>query len=341
MKYIVIDRPGGYNQLKLKEAADLHPASGQIIVNVKAAGISYAESIVRMGLYQSAKKHGYPITPGFEFSGTVGELGDGVTEFKVSQNVFGVNFFDCYASQVRVPVGQLFAIPPGLSMSQAASFAVSYLTAWYAVFKMGQATPGMIVLVHSAAGGVGIALTQVLKMLGCTVIGVVGASAKVEISRQAGCAQVIDKSTEPLWATAAKHAPNGFDLIFDSTGVDTLKEGYRLLRPTGRLISYGFGAMLPKTGYLNFISLAWNYFKSPRFNPIHMADENKSVMAFNLSFLFDRQDLLTEGMQTILTWLKEGKIRSLPVKEYPFTEVAQAQRDIESGCTVGKLALTF
>lgn len=341
MKRIVIISPGGYDRITMQESPDLHPSTGQVVVNVKAAGISYAESIVRMGLYQSAKKHGYPITPGFEFSGTVAEIGSNVKEFTVGQSVFGVNFFECYATQVCVPVGRLFVVPPGLTLSQSASFAVSFLTAWYAAVKIGQTSSGMIILVHSAAGGVGMALTQVLRLLGCSVVGVVGSSVKVENARNAGCSQVIDKGTESLWVAAKKYAPHGFDLIFDSTGVATLKEGYRNLKPTGRLISYGFGAMLPKTGHLNFISLAWNYFKSPRFNPIHMADDNKSVMAFNLSFLFDRQDLLAEGMRTILTWFQEGKVKPLPVKEYHYTEVVKAQRDIESGQTSGKLVLKF
>ncbi len=339
MKRIVITRPGGYDRLTIQDSPDLHAAPGQVIVNVKAVGVSYGECIIRMGLYKSAKKHGYPITPGFEFSGTVAEVGADVTGFTVGQHVFGVSLFNGYATQVSVPKEQLFPVPNGFSMQQAAAFPVSFLTAWYAAVEIGQAERGMTALVHSAAGGVGIALVQVLRTLGCTVIGVVGSTSKVETARRAGCHQVIDKSAEPLWTAAEKYSPYGFDLIFDSTGVNTLKDGYRHLKPTGRLISYGFGAMLPRGGRVNFVKLAWNYLRSPRFNPIRMADDNKSVMAFNLSFLFDRKDILAQGMKVLLDWLQQGKIKPLPVTEYAFADVAKAHRDLESGTTIGKLVL--
>lgn len=339
MKHIVFKRPGGYDQIAVQESPDLHPIEGQVVVNVKAAGVSYGECIIRMGLYKSAKKHGYPITPGFEFSGTVAEVGTDVKNFTVGQEVFGVSWFGAYATQVRVPKEHLFPTPNGLSMQQAATFPVSFITAWYATVKLGQAAPGMTALVHSAAGGVGMALVQILKAKNCTVMGVVGSPKKVDAARSNGCDYVIDKSTEPLWVTAKKHAPQGYDLVFDSTGVETLKEGYRHLKLTGRLVTYGFASMLPRSGRLNFISLAIKFFKSPRFNPIRMADDNKSVMAFNLSFLFDRKDILAEGMSTLLDMLRAHRIRPLPVTEYAFTDYANALRALESGTSTGKLAL--
>lgn len=341
MKRVVIQRPGWYGQVSIQESPDLHPAEGQVVVNVKAVGVGYGDCIIRMGLYKSAKMHGYPITPGFEFSGTVSEIGAGVTGFTVGQSVFGVSLFNGYATQVCIPAHQLFAMPKELTAVQAAAFPASFITAWYAVVKLGQATHGMTALVHSAAGGVGMALVQILKANGCTVIGVVGSSKKIAAARSNGCDYVIDKSTEPLWPTVEKYAPNGFDLVFDSNGVSTMKEGYRHLKLTGRLVTYGFASMLPRSGRLNFIALAIKFFKSPRFNPIRMAEDNKSVMAFNLSFLFDRRDILAEGMRTILNLLQQGKIKPLPVTEYALTDVVKAHQAIESGKTVGKLALVM
>ncbi len=339
MKHIVFQRPGGYDQVTIQESPDLHPTKGQIVVNVEYAGMTYAECIIRMGLYQSAKRHSYPITPGFEFSGTVSEIGAGVSGFTTGQRVFGVSWFGAFASQVCVPAYQLFPIPQELSTVQAATFTTAFLTAWFAAIKLGQSTYSMTALVHSAAGGVGSALVQVLKANGCTVIGVVGSSNKIEAAKNVGCAEVIDKSTEPLWTAAKKYALNGYDLVFDSTGVETLKEGYRHLAPTGRLITYGFASMLPKSGRLNFVALAIKFFKSPRFNPIRMADENKSVMAFNLSFLFDRKDVLKEGMSALLELLHQGHITPLPVTEYAFADVTNALRALESGTSTGKLVL--
>lgn len=341
MKHIVISRPGGYDQVTIQESPDLHPSQDQVVVNVEYAGMTYAECIIRMGLYRSAKKHGYPITPGFEFAGTVAEIGTGVTNFTTDQRVFGVSWFGAFASQVCVPAHQLFPIPKELSMVQAATFPSAFLTAWYAAVKLGHATHGMTALVHSAAGGVGSALVQILKSSGCTVIGVVGTSKKIEAAKNAGCAEVIDKSAEPLWVAAKKYTPNGYDLVFDSTGVETLKQGYRHLAPTGKLITYGFASMLPKSGRLSPIALAIKFLQSPRFNPIRMADENKSVMAFNLSFLFGRKDILKEGMSSLTALLEQHLITPLSVTEYAFTDVTKALRALESGTSVGKLALAI
>lgn len=339
MKRIVITHPGGYDRIKIEETPDLKPSEGQVVVNVEYAGLSYAEIIIRLGLYQSAKKHGYPITPGFEFSGTVKETGSGVTNLTVGQRVFGVSWFGAYATQVCVPSHQVFPVPTELTMIQAATFPAVFLTAWYAAIKLSQATQSMTALVHSAAGGVGMALTQILAAHGCTIIGVVGSSEKVSSAKNIGCREVINKSAESLWTSAERYAPKGFDLIFDSTGVETLKDDYRHLKPTGRLISYGFASMLPKSGRLNYLALATKFFRSPRFNPIHMADENKSVMAFNLSFLFDRHDILQEGMSTLLDMLNKGRIKPLPVTEFAFSAVVDAHKMLESGRSSGKLAL--
>lgn len=339
MKHVVFQRPGGYNNVTIQESPDLHPTEGQVVVNVKAVGVGYGDCIIRMGLYKSAQNHGYPITPGFEYAGTVAEIGVGVTGFTVGQPVFGVSLFNGYATQVCIPAHQLFIMPKELTAAQAAAFPSSFITAWYAVVKLGQATKNMTALVHSAAGGVGMALVQILKASGCTVIGVVGSSKKIDAARSNGCDHVIDKSAEPLWLTVEKYAPKGLDLVFDSNGVSTMREGYRHLKLTGRLVTYGFASMLPKSGRLNFVALAIKFFKSPRFNPIRMAEDNKSVMAFNLSFLFDRKDILTESMTALMEMLRNGSIKPLPVTEYAFADYEKALRDIESGKTTGKLAL--
>lgn len=340
MKRIVITKPGGYERLTIQNVPDLDPEVGQVVVNVEVVGANYADCIVRMGLYSSAKKYvGYPITPGFEFAGHVAKVGS-AAGFQIGQPVFGVSLFNSYASQVAVPAHQVWPLPDGLSMAQAATFPVAFLTGWYAALKLGQASSGMNALVHSAAGGVGSALVQILKLCGCRVLGVVGKADKVEVARSMGCDVVVDKGSEPLWTKAEEFAPHGFDLIFDATGPATLKAGYRHLAPMGKLVTYGFHSMLPRTGGRpNILKLAWDYWRMPRFNPLRMTDANKSIMAFNLSYLFQQRAVLDEGIHQIFTWLQEKRIRPLPVTEFDWHHVAEVHRQLESGRTVGRLAL--
>lgn len=135
-----------------------------------------------------------------------------------------------------VPRGQLLRRPEALTAEQAAGFPAVALTAWWALFELAHPRRGSNVLVHSAAGGVGSMLVQLAKVAGCRVVGVVGAPHKVEPVRQLGADAVIDKSREPLWATAEKLAPQGFDVVLDANGVSTLGGSYRHLAPAGKLV---------------------------------------------------------------------------------------------------------
>lgn len=341
MKKIVIHKPGGYSQLQLEEAPDLVPADGEVVVEVKASGVNYADVIIRWGFYESAKQLvGWPITPGFEFSGVVKEVGRHHSSFKTGDKVFGVTLFNAYASQVKIPEQQLFKLPAGLSFEQAAGIPAVYLTAYHALFQNVVTRKGMTALIHSAAGGVGSALVQMCKIHGIITIGVVGSSHKISVLKDLGCDHVIDKSKEDLWKKVKALAPEGVDLCFDANGVSTLKESYKHLAPCGKLMAYGAHSLFPKSGgRVNYLKLIKDFLRSPRFNPLDMTSENKSIITFNLSFLFGRMDLFQEGMGDILKWLEEGSLKPPLVSTYPLSEVARAHADIESGKTVGKLIL--
>jgi NADPH:quinone reductase-like Zn-dependent oxidoreductase len=178
------------------------------------------------------------------------------------------------------------------------------------------------------------------KLRGCEVVGVVGTSGKVDTARRLGAAHVIDKSKQDLWREAKRLAPDGFDLILDANGVATLGDSYKHLRRAGKLVVYGFHSMMPRSGGRpNWPKLAIDYVRTPRFNPIEMTDASRSVLAFNLSYLFDRTDLLREAITQICTWLDDGSLVPPPITTYPFADVARAHADIESGRTIGKLVL--
>lgn len=338
---VTIKRAGSYDRLELETIPGLTPRAGEVVIDVKATGVNYADCIVRMGLYASALEFvGWPITPGFEVAGLVAATGEGVTDLAVGDRVLAVTLFDGYASQVRARRDRVFALPTGVSFAQAAGFPAVYLTAYYGLIELARPRPGQRVLVHSAAGGVGGALVQLAKVAGCEVTAVVGAPHKVEAARAAGADHVIDKSREDLWAEAERRAPKGFDVIADANGVATLRASYAHLRTPGKLIVYGFHTMMPKTGGRpNWLKLALGWLRTPRFDPLDMTQKSKSVLAFNLSYLFEEQWLLREAMERLSAWLAEGKITPPPVTTYPLDRVADAHRALEGGATVGKLIL--
>ncbi len=341
MRRVVIHKPGGYERLQIEETSDLTPGPGEVLIDVCAIGVNYADCVTRMGLYASAKAYeGYPMTPGFEVAGRVAALGEGLGGPSPGAAVIGISRFNAYATQLVVPVEQVFEVPPALSLEEAAGFSVVFLTAWYALFGLAHVRKGEVLLVHSAAGGVGGALVQLAGLAGCRVVAVVGAGHKVEPARALGADVVIDKSAEDLWARAREAAPAGYHVVLDANGAETLRRSYEQLAPTGRLVVYGFHGMLPKHGGRpNWLRLGLDWLRTPRFNPMRLTVENRSVLGFNLSFLFDRAELLQLAMRELLEWAGEKRVKMPRITSYPFAKVAQAHRDLESGQTVGKLIL--
>ncbi len=335
MKKIVIHGPGDYSKLKLETAPDLvatHP--DEVIVDVKATGINYADIIIRWGLYKSAKEFvGWPITPGFEFAGTIQGT---------NQKVLGVTLFNGYASQVKVHKSQLYPLPEGMSFEEGAAFPAVFMTAYHALNQIVVSKPGMLALIHSAAGGVGSSLVQLCRIKGIKTIGVVGSGHKVEALKNLGCDFVIDKSKENLWQKVKEYAPKGVDLAFDANGFETLKQSYDHLASCGKLIAYGAHSMFPKKGgKVNWPKLAMDFLRTPRFSPLDLTSDNKSVVGFNLSFLFERKDLQEEAFADLLKWYTQGLIRIPKIKSFPLEDVALAHQELESGKTVGKLVLTI
>ncbi len=340
---VVIHRAGHYDRLRYEEHPSPPLARGQVRIAVEACGVNYADCIVRMGLYSSAKEYvGWPITPGFEVAGRVLEIADDVDDLRVGDDVLAVTRFGGYCDELTVVRDQVFARPPGLGATQAAAIPSVFVTAWYALVELSRPERGAPVLIHSAAGGVGQALVQLALARGCDVVGVVGGSHKVDSVRALGPVTVIDKSADRRWwAQVAAHAPQGYAAVYDANGVATLRESYRHLAPRGTLVIYGFATMLPRGGRrVRWLRLAYDFLRTPRFSPLHLTQHNHNIMGFNLSYLFDNGALLQRAMDTLLGWFADGTLTPPPVQTFALEAVADAHRAIESGTTVGKLVLT-
>jgi NADPH:quinone reductase-like Zn-dependent oxidoreductase len=155
-----------------------------------------------------------------------------------------------------------------------------------------------------------------------------------------GAGEVVARSDGPVWPGVDRLAPDGFDAVFESNGVATIRESWRRVRPTGRLVVYGHASMLRRgAGRAGKLGLLWRWLRMPRFDALRMTNENRSLMAFNLSYLFDERETLAEAMGDLLGRAAAGTIAPVPVTTYPLDRVADAHRDLESGETTGKLIL--
>ena len=343
MKHVIVRRPGGTARLELETVPDPTPKGGEVCVEVRAVGVNFADLVVRMGLYESAKKYvGWPIVPGFEVAGSVTAVGPGVTTYRPGDAVLGVTRFGGYTSRICLPEAQVQRVPDGVSFAQAATFPVVFLTAWYALNELARLREGRVVLVHSAAGGVGGALVQLAKRARCRVIGVVGAPHKVGPVKELGADVVIDKSQEDPWRAVERAAPGGCHVVLDANGSETLRQSYDHLCPTGRLIVYGFHSLLKRgSERLPLLHAAFGWLRVPRFDPFKMVDRNVGVLAFNLSYLFDEISIFSEAMSELGSMLAKGEVRCPTVTEVPFDEPGRAHALLHSGQTVGKVALVL
>ena len=343
MQKVIIRRPGSFERLDIVEGPTPDLGPGCALVKTASIGVNFADCVVRMGLYPSATEYvGWPITPGFEFSGLIEQVAPGPNprELRVGDAVLGVVRFGAYATELSAPLDQLFRVPAGVSLEQAGAIPVAALTAYYAMVQQGGAHRGQTVLIHSAAGGVGSLLVQMGKLLGCKVVGIVGAPHKKAAVEALGADVVIDKSAEEPFARARADCRAGFDLVFDANGVETLRSSYAALRPTGRLVIYGAHSMLTRgSGRPNWLKLAWDFIRTPRFDPLRLTNENKSIMAFNLSYLFEQKAQLQQAFEQICGWYASGQLIPTQLRPYPFSAVQQAQAELQSGKTVGKLTL--
>jgi synaptic vesicle membrane protein VAT-1 len=343
MRKVVITRPGGVARLAVEEAPEPRVGARDVLIDVRSAGVNFADLVVRMGLYKSAREYvGWPITPGFEVSGTVAAVGDDVSIFHTGDRVVGVTRFGGYASRICLPESQVVRLPDGVDFADGAAFPVAFLTAWYALHDQCRLRAGDRVLIHSAAGGVGGALVQLAKRAGLEVVAVVGASHKVASVQAFGADAVIDKSREPLWPAIERAAPRGFHAVFDANGAETLRQSYRHLSSRGRLVIYGFHSMLARgSDRLPWLRALIGLLTTPRFSPLTMTDDNTGVVAFNLSYLFDELALFQPAIAELVAALGEGKLRAPPVTRVPFDDVREAHRLLHSGTTVGKVVLTL
>jgi 2-desacetyl-2-hydroxyethyl bacteriochlorophyllide A dehydrogenase len=322
---------------------------GMVLVRVSHFSINYADVTIRWGLYESALRYvGWPIVPGFDFSGRI-EFAPKDCDYKVGDEVFGFTLFGAYSSQILCPVHQLRKKPKVLSMPAAAATPAVSATALHAIaLAGGWPNPPKAInkaaLVHSAAGGVGTKLLQMLRICGFSpIVGVVGASNKVSACKRLGADVVIDKSTEDLWAAAEAASPGGYAAIFDANGVSTLRDSYDHLCRSGKLVTYGFHSNIPKASQfispLEWLKIVCKMAMMPKFDPLDMVLTSKTISGFNLSFFADEVELINVYMNQLLEWIGSGKLTMDDVTCFNMNEVGLAHNFIQSGKSIGKIVV--
>ena len=320
MKAIQIRATGGPEVLELAELPIPVPGPGQVLIRIEAIGVNFIEIYFRKGTYKAA----LPLTPGSEAAGTIEELGSGVNGFKIGDMVASVGVLGSYAEYALVPAAQLVKVPSNLSPEQAAASMLQGMTAHYLAYSTYPLKAGETALVHAGAGGVGLLLTQIAARIGARVISTVSTEAKAELSREAGASDVI-LYPEQDFEAEVKRLTNGkgVDVVYDSVGKTTFDKSLNCLRPRGLLALFG-GSSGPV----------------PPFDLIQLSGKGSLFITRPTlwHYVATRSELEWRA-NDVLGWAASGQLKLRTEHVYSLTDAAQAQTDMETRKTTGKILL--
>lgn len=344
MRQMWITRLGPPDVLQLRDAPIPIPGPGEIRIAVEAAGINFADIMGRLGLYPDAPK--IPFVPGLEVSGRVDAVGPDVAAFAVGDAVIAVMASGGYGEYVCVPAAQVFPRPATMTPEQAAGFPVVYLTAYAALVALAGIKPGERVLIHAAAGGVGLAAVNICRIFEATIYGT-ASPGKHDFLRERGVQYTIDYHNHDFEReihrlTKGQTGGTGVHIALDSIGGRSWLKSYRALAPTGRLVICGVSSLAPGTrrslrGMIRFaLGVPWL-----RFNPVTFANDNKGVLGINLGHLWDQQALLADWVAQLLAWGEAGRLDVLVDRVFPLADAADAHRYIQARQNRGKVILSM
>ncbi|HTK90864.1 MAG TPA: quinone oxidoreductase [Verrucomicrobiae bacterium] len=320
MKAIRVHTPGGPEVMKLEEVPEPKAGPGQAVVKLEAAGLNYIDVYFRTGMYKAP----LPLTPGLEGAGTVTQVGDGVKDLKPGDRVAYTGIPGSYAQMNVCPADRLVKLPDKLSFRDGAAAMLQGMTAHYLTRSTYALKSGDTCLVHAAAGGMGLLLTQMGKMFGATVIGTVSTDEKAALAKQAGADHVILYSKQDFVAEVKRITGNrGVDVIYDGVGATTFEKGLTCIRPRGVMALYG--AASGPVGPLD----------------LQLLNANGSLFVTrpSLNHHIASREELVQRSGDVLGWIRDGKLKLRVETTFPLDKAGEAHRALEGRKTTGKVLL--
>jgi NADPH2:quinone reductase len=320
MRAVVVTQHGGTDVLEVGEHAPPSAGPGQLVVDVAAAGVNFVDIYRREG--RGAYRGQPPFIPGEEGAGTVAALGSGVTGFAVGDRVAWTGIPGSYAEQVAVPAERAVPVPDGLDPKTAAAVILQGMTAHYLSATTYPVAPGDLCVVHAAAGGVGLLLTQMVRMRGGVVLGTTSTAEKAELAKRVGADHIADYAH---FAALAREMTGGAGaaVVYDGVGRTTFDDGLAALRPRGYMVLYGAASGPVPPLDLQRLAAGGSLFVTRPVLVNHIAD---------------REELLRRAAD-VFTWVRRGSIEVRIGGTYPLDDAARAQDDLEGRRTTGKLLL--
>jgi NADPH2:quinone reductase len=322
MKAIRVHEPGGPEVLRYEEVPDPKPEAGEVLIRVEAAGINFADTLARRGLYPTSTPP--PFIPGFEVAGTVMGVGEGVEGITTGQRVMGFAPKGGYAELAVMPAASAIPVPGPMTFEEAAAFPIVYLTAYQALKSFGRLRQGESVLIHAAGGGVGTAAVQLAKVWGARVFATVGSDEKLSRVKGLGADEVLNYRTVDF-AEAVRHwtSDKGVDVILESVGGEVFEKSLKSLARDGRLVAIGFSSGVQPQLQLGLLVM-----------------NGLSVLGLHIGVMTLKQpELIRTSAQELIELLAKGRIKPIIGHVFPLREAAEAHRILEGRGSYGKLLL--
>jgi NADPH2:quinone reductase len=305
--------------MQYTDVPDPMPPAGQAVIKIEATGVNFIDVYFRTGLYKSDK----PVLLGMEAAGIVQSVGAEVTEVAPGDRVAYAMARGSCAEYAAVPASQLVKVPEGMDLKVAAASMLQGMTAHYLTHSTFGLKTDHTALVHAAAGGTGLLVVQIAKLLGARVYGTVSTEQKAQAAKEAGCDESIIYTQQDFEAEVKRLAPGGVDVVYDSVGATTFLKSLNCLRPRGMMVAFGqsSGAVQPV-------------------DPLVLSQRGSLFLTRpTLANYTSTRDELQWRAGDILGWIATGKVKVRIDRTYPLSEAAHAHRDLEGRKTSGKILL--
>lgn len=333
MKAYQLRKTGKPRILKIEEIAEPSPKSNEVKIKIETIGINYAEILSRKGQYSWAPKK--PYVMGMECYGEVVEVGDSVEGHRVGDKVIVGQQYGSYAEYTCAPEHLCFPAFKEFTPEENAAYLVNFMTAWVGLKKLCRVEQGERVLVQAAAGGVGTAAVQIAWALGCVVYGTASKDEKLKLIESLGGKPINYRTTD--FYQEIMNDGGGVDCVLETVGGEVFKKSLKLLDSFGRLVVIGFASMNLKIW--NPISWIKTYMDAPKVNMMKMAIESKGVFASHIGYLTANEDLTAGIWEELASFTKEHNLKPIVGRVFPFSELPEAHKYMESRDSIGKLVV--
>ncbi|OUS31093.1 hypothetical protein A9Q99_04585 [Gammaproteobacteria bacterium 45_16_T64] len=334
-KRMIVVKKGGKKVLRLLEEKLTAPVGGEVKIRVKVAGVSFADLMVREGLYPGIR--GPQVTPGYEVAGIVEEVGAAVTGIRKGDAVVALTQIGGYSTHLNVSQERVVKQPPGLDQADAVSMVLNYLTAYQLLHRVARVIEGEKILIHGAAGGVGSALLQLGKLHNLEMWGT-ASKGKHDLVRSLGGVP-IDYNAEDFVNVVTANEGGGVDAVFDPIGGSNWRRSYKALRLGGKVVGYGFSEATT-SGHLALLKAVPALLATPRFSFYNMYQENKGMLGYFIWNLNnERPSIYQEDMSKLLSLLEAGKIAPIVSERIPLMDANRAHQILNESRVAGKIVL--